>query len=62
MVPEIAARAHTEMMTPLVATALADAGMTLDQVDAVSTTSTGSVNLELRNSGTLAYSKVKAVG
>ena len=34
----------------------------LDQVDAVSNASTGGVNLELRNSGTVAYSKVKAVG
>jgi len=38
VVPEIAARAHAELMTPLVATALADAGMTLDEVDAIAAT------------------------
>lgn len=38
VVPEIAARAHVELMTPLVETALADAGMTLDQVDAIAAT------------------------
>ena len=43
-------------------TKIGSTALMLDQVDAVSTTSTGSVNLELRNSGTLAYSKVKAVG
>ena len=43
-------------------TKVGSTALMLDQVDAVSTTSTGSVNLELRNSGTLAYSKVKAVG
>ncbi len=38
VVPEIAARAHADLMTPLVATALADAGMTLDDVDAIAAT------------------------
>jgi N6-L-threonylcarbamoyladenine synthase len=38
VVPEIAARAHADLMTPLVATALADAGMTLDEVDAIAAT------------------------
>ena len=38
VVPEIAARAHVELMTPLVQTALADAGMTLNDVDAVAAT------------------------
>jgi N6-L-threonylcarbamoyladenine synthase len=38
VVPEIAARAHAELMTPLVETALGDAGMTLDQVDAIAAT------------------------
>ena len=38
VVPEIAARAHAELMTPLVQTALADAGMTLDDIDAIAAT------------------------
>jgi N6-L-threonylcarbamoyladenine synthase len=38
VVPEIAARAHAELMTPLVEAALADAGMTLDDVDAIAAT------------------------
>ena len=38
VVPEIAARAHVELMTPLVETALADAGLTLDDVDAIAAT------------------------
>lgn len=38
VVPEIAARAHSELMMPLVETALADAGMTLDDVDAIAAT------------------------
>ncbi len=38
VVPEIAARAHSELMMPLVATALADAGITLDDVDAIAAT------------------------
>lgn len=38
VVPEIAARAHTELMTPLVETALADAGLTLSDVDAIAAT------------------------
>lgn len=38
VVPEIAARAHVELMTPLVQAALADAGMTLDDIDAIAAT------------------------
>ena len=38
VVPEIAARAHVEMIQPLVAGALADAGMTLADVDAIAAT------------------------
>jgi len=38
VVPEIAARAHVEALTPLVEAALADAGKTLDDVDAIAAT------------------------
>ncbi len=38
VVPEIAARAHVEALEPLIAAALADAGLTLGQVDAVAAT------------------------
>ncbi len=38
VVPEIAARAHVEVMTPLVAAALEEAGVTLDDIDAVAAT------------------------
>ena len=38
VVPEIAARAHVEAIGPLVTGALADAGLTLDAVDAVAAT------------------------
>jgi N6-L-threonylcarbamoyladenine synthase len=38
VVPEIAARAHADMMTPLVEVALADAGLTLNDVDAIAAT------------------------
>jgi N6-L-threonylcarbamoyladenine synthase len=38
VVPEIAARAHAERVTPLVAATLADAGMTLADVDAIAVT------------------------
>jgi len=38
VVPEIAARAHVQKLTPLISAALADAGMTLDDVDAVAAT------------------------
>ena len=38
VVPEIAARAHAELMTPLAETALADAGLTLNDVDAIAAT------------------------
>ena len=38
VVPEIAARAHVEMLSPLIEAALADAGVTLADVDAVAAT------------------------
>jgi len=38
VVPEIAARAHVEALTPLVEAALADAGMRLAEVDAIAAT------------------------
>ena len=38
VVPEIAARAHVEMLTPLVEAALDEAGIALDQVDAIAAT------------------------
>lgn len=38
VVPEIAARAHVEALTPLVAAALDEAGLTLDDVDAIAAT------------------------
>ena len=38
VVPEIAARAHAEILTPLIAAALAEAGKSLDDVDAVAAT------------------------
>ncbi|NNC73611.1 MAG: tRNA (adenosine(37)-N6)-threonylcarbamoyltransferase complex transferase subunit TsaD [Sphingomonadaceae bacterium] len=38
VVPEIAARAHVEVMTPLVAAALGEAGVTLGEVDAIAAT------------------------
>ncbi len=38
VVPEIAARAHVERLTPLIAATLTDAGMTLADVDAIAAT------------------------
>jgi N6-L-threonylcarbamoyladenine synthase len=38
VVPEIAARAHSEMIAPLVQSALDDAGLRLDQIDAIAAT------------------------
>ena len=38
VVPEIAARAHVEVLTPLIEATLADAGMTLGDVDAIAAT------------------------
>ena len=38
VIPEIAARAHLEAMTPTIERALADAGVTLDEIDAISVT------------------------
>ena len=39
VVPEVAARAHLEAMTPAITSALADAGVTLDEIDAIAVTS-----------------------
>ncbi|WP_232824349.1 tRNA (adenosine(37)-N6)-threonylcarbamoyltransferase complex transferase subunit TsaD [Blastomonas sp. UPD001] len=38
VVPEIAARAHVQVLTPLIEAALKDAGLTLDDVDAIAAT------------------------
>lgn len=38
VVPEIAARAHAEVIAPMVAQTLADAGLTLDGIDAIAAT------------------------
>ena len=38
VVPEIAARAHADILAPLIEGALAEAGVTLDQVDAIAAT------------------------
>lgn len=38
VVPEVAARAHLEAMTPTIERALADAGVTLDELDAIAVT------------------------
>ncbi|MBN9374730.1 MAG: hypothetical protein J0I40_04930, partial [Cellulomonas sp.] len=38
VVPEIAARAHVEALEPLIEAALADAGVSLDRVDAIAAT------------------------
>jgi|TARA_R100001244_G_scaffold86820_10_gene66467 N6-L-threonylcarbamoyladenine synthase len=38
VVPEIAARAHAEILTPLIEAALAEAGKSLDEVDAIAAT------------------------
>ena len=38
VVPEVAARAHLEAMTPAITSALADAGVTLDEIDAIAVT------------------------
>jgi N6-L-threonylcarbamoyladenine synthase len=38
VVPEIAARAHAEILTPLIAATLADAGLSLGDVDAIAAT------------------------
>ena len=38
VVPEIAARAHVEVLAPLIEAVLADAGMALDEVDAIAAT------------------------
>ncbi|MCJ2188985.1 tRNA (adenosine(37)-N6)-threonylcarbamoyltransferase complex transferase subunit TsaD [Novosphingobium beihaiensis] len=38
VVPEIAARAHAERLAPMIEATLADAGMTLDDVDAIAAT------------------------
>lgn len=38
VVPEIAARAHAEVLSPMIAAVLADAGLTLDDMDAIAAT------------------------
>jgi N6-L-threonylcarbamoyladenine synthase len=38
VVPEIAARAHAERLAPMIAAVMADAGLTLDDIDAVAAT------------------------
>ena len=38
VVPEIAARAHVEILTPLIAATMQDAGLRLDQIDAIAAT------------------------
>lgn len=38
VVPEIAARAHAEVLSPMIGAVLADAGLTLDDVDAIAAT------------------------
>ena len=38
VVPEIAARAHVEVLAPMVAATFADAGLTLDAIDAIAAT------------------------
>jgi N6-L-threonylcarbamoyladenine synthase len=63
VVPEIAARAHAELMTPLVQAALADAGMTLDDIDAIAATAgpglIGGVMVGLVTAKALAMAKDK---
>ena len=38
VVPELAARAHVERLTPMVEAVLADAGLTLAEIDAIAAT------------------------
>jgi N6-L-threonylcarbamoyladenine synthase len=41
VVPEIAARAHADVIAPMVAATLADAGLTLDDMDAIAAAGPG---------------------
>ena len=63
VVPEIAARAHVEAIGPLVEAALAEAGLTLDQVDAIAATAgpglIGGVLVGLMTAKGLAYAADK---
>ena len=63
VVPELAARAHVEMAVPLVEAALADAGVTLAQVDAIAATAgpglIGGVMVGLMTGKTLAHAAGK---
>jgi len=63
VVPELAARAHVEMAVPLVEAALADAGVTLDRVDAIAATAgpglIGGVMVGLMTGKALAYAAGK---
>ena len=63
VVPEIAARAHVEALEPLIRGALADAGLRLDQVDAIAATAgpglTGGVMVGLVTGKALAHAVVK---
>jgi len=63
VVPELAARAHVERLTPMVEAVLADAGMTLRQVDAIAATAgpglIGGVMVGLMTGKALAYAAGK---
>lgn len=63
VVPEIAARAHVERLAPMVTDALADAGLTLSQVDAVAATAgpglIGGVMVGLVTAKALAHAAAK---
>jgi N6-L-threonylcarbamoyladenine synthase len=63
VVPEIAARAHVEVITPLIEGALADAGVSLAQVDAIAVTAgpglIGGVMVGLVTAKALAYAATK---
>src|SRR6195952_5728667 len=66
VVPEIAARAHVEALGPLVEAALADAGKTLSQVDAIAATAgpglIGGVMVGLVTAKALAHASGKPLG
>jgi N6-L-threonylcarbamoyladenine synthase len=63
VVPEIAARAHVEVLTPLIADALTEAGVSLAQVDAIAVTAgpglIGGVMVGLVTAKALAYAANK---
>src|SRR4051812_1493426 len=66
VVPEIAARAHVEALEPLIEAALAEAGVTLSQVDAVAATAgpglIGGVMVGLVTGKALAHAAGKPLG